>query len=178
MCLTLASTVIGKCVLHLQVFKFIIYLPLTNQLFLCSLISRKLDEDALCQSGMTTWGCFHSGSAEVSRSASGTGDYSNSESAVIINGKDGTFYFEVQHVLDDLAANEQDRLMPSILSILVNGDGKAAYQHNANDEKNLKAIVTCDSFCNCIIEKEESCSLHAELKYPDDPEAFGYHRDE
>jgi len=139
----------------------------------------KQGESKVCENGsITSWGCLNQGNATVFKSESGVDNYSTSESAQIINGKDGTFHFSVRHVDDDLAADDVNRPMPSALTISVNDDAKASFDHNAYDEKDLKIAVQCDSFCNCIIKKEDSCSLRAELKYPENPEFFGYHRDD
>lgn len=143
------------------------------------MITIKQDETQVCEDGsITAWGCRNQGNAAVFKSESGVDNYSTSESAQIINGKDGTFNFSVRHVEDDLAADELNRPMPSTLTISVNDNVKASFDHNAYDEKDLKVAVQCDSFCNCIIKKEDTCSLRAELKYPENPEFFGYHRDD
>ena len=144
-----------------------------------SLISRKDGEDELCRDGLSSWGCLHSGSASVSKSISGEGDYSNLESTEIINGGSGTFLFEVQQS-NDLAdeVNDVENLIASTLEILVNEEPKAAFRHTSFDGHNLEVVVRCDQFCNCVIEKKEICSLHAVLEYPQKPGEFGYKRDE
>ena len=115
----------------------------------------------------------------MSKSESGAevDNYSTLESAQIINGKGGIFAFSVQHVDDDLSDGELSRPMPSTLTVLINNNPKAAFDHNAY-EKGLNVTVQCDSFCNCKIEKKYTCALHAEFKYPVNPELYGYHRDD
>ena len=143
----------------------------------CSMVVTKENEDKACDGGITDWGCMHSGTAGVSKSPTGEGDYSTSESIQIIQGADGIFTFQIQQTSDGLN-DSGSGVVQSSLAIEVNGESKASYRHTAYDQNDLIVSVKCDGFCNCIIEKEEACSLLAELKYPDDLEIHGYHKDE
>lgn len=129
------------------------------------MIVKKKDVDEICQGGITSWGCFH-------RDLDSDPE---SESAQVINGAEGQFSFQVQHDADDGEDDEESERIPSTLDISVNGEPKASFDTGDND---LKVSVECDSFCNCMIEKVEVCSLYAELRYPEDPGYFGYHKDE
>ena len=142
-------------------------------------MATKSDEEEICKDGITDWGCFHDSDAVISKSPTGDGDRTDKGFTQIIQGADGTFIFNVHREFDDPSRSNQDGgLVPSSLTIFVNDDPKAAYTHTSHDKQDLMVSVDCDSNCNCIIEKEEACSLVAELKYPEDPGYFGYHKDE
>ncbi|GFH56987.1 predicted protein [Chaetoceros tenuissimus] len=136
-----------------------------------SLSTSKSGSSEVCNAGITSWGCLHQGDAAILKTSDGSGNVRSSESIQIINGGNGIFEFKVQHVDSDGTPP------PATLSIASNSKTIAAFTHDASDEKDLKIKTSCDAFCNCVVERIDTCSLQAEFRY-EDVSDNGYHRDD
>jgi len=153
----------------------------------------------------TTWGCTHTGYAEVGNWKGDEG-CNEIETATIEDAEDGVYEFTMQHVFDSWELyyqgedtdNDGDDDIVGILTISVNGVDIGAYNypinkdmdtHNSDGSINgefrdmVFVDVTCDDTCNCIPAKRRPiCPIRAEVRHPsvsdmEEDGHIGYHND-